>query len=116
MLSSGGRIDHAHHDNLPKLAMEDTISFDEGVARALSLTSEKDTLIIVTADHAHPFTLGSWASLNNSILGEHLKILVAVNLGRYYCTLTSWRCTRGQVSRKNRLPVQNRVTLSWWVS
>lgn len=69
LLAEGGRIDHAHHANTPKHALEDTLAFDEAVTRALQLTSDRDTLIIVTADHAHPFTLGSWASLNTSVLG-----------------------------------------------
>ena len=71
---SGGRIDHGHHANKPKHALEDTIAFDEAVTKAMELTSDRDTLIIVTADHAHPFTLGSYSSLNTSVLGKRIKI------------------------------------------
>jgi alkaline phosphatase len=50
--------------------MEDTLTFDEAVLKATEITDDEDTLIIVVADHAHPFTMGSWTSLNTPILGK----------------------------------------------
>lgn len=40
------------------------------VEKALEMTDEKDTLIIVTADHSHVFTMGGYNSINNDILGK----------------------------------------------
>ena len=67
--TTGARIDLAHHDNLPKKAFEETLMLDAAVQKAMSMTSEDDTLIIVTADHAHVFTAGGYTQRGNPILG-----------------------------------------------
>ena len=36
-----------------KMAMEETLSLEEAVEVAMSLTKREETLIIVTADHSH---------------------------------------------------------------
>ncbi len=53
LLVEGGKIDVAHHDNLAKLALDDFVAFDNAVGKAQAITSSKDTLITVTADHSH---------------------------------------------------------------
>ncbi|KAK4318054.1 hypothetical protein Pmani_010929 [Petrolisthes manimaculis] len=53
-----GRIDHAHHHNNGRRALEEIGALDESVQSALNLTSTKDTLIVLTADHSHVFTFG----------------------------------------------------------
>ena len=65
----GGRIDHAHHAGNARRALVDTIELSNAVRRAMALTSEQDTLIIVTADHSHTFTIAGYPHRGNPILG-----------------------------------------------
>ena len=46
---------HGHYMNF-KAALDELASFDDAVAKAVSMTDPKDTLIVVTADHSH-FTI-----------------------------------------------------------
>lgn len=57
----GGRIDQAHHDNKARMALDETIEFSKAIAAARELTSEEDTLLVVTADHSHVFTYSGYA-------------------------------------------------------
>lgn len=72
----GARIDHAHHNNEAKFALGETLSFESAVNEAVRMTSEEDTLIIVTADHSHPFNIAGYSYRGNDILGtsRHLSI------------------------------------------
>ncbi|KAG6453207.1 hypothetical protein O3G_MSEX008029 [Manduca sexta] len=65
----GGRIDHAHHDNYPHLALDETIEMSKAVARAAELLDEEDSLIVVTADHAHVMSLNGYSPRGQDILG-----------------------------------------------
>lgn len=56
----GGRIDHALHDNLAHIALEETAEFSRTVALATQMLSTNDTLFVVTADHAHTLSLGGY--------------------------------------------------------
>lgn len=69
-LSAGGRIDHGHHDSTAYLALTEAVSFDDAINRASQLTSEKDTLTLVTADHSHVFTFGAYPLRGSSIFGR----------------------------------------------
>ena len=69
---AGGRIDHAHHDIVAKHALAEVVAFNEAVALANAMTDEQDTLIVVTADHSHTFTMGGYPSRGNDILGTML--------------------------------------------
>ncbi len=69
LMVEGGRIDHAHHGVNAARALDDTLAFDEAVARALEMTSADDTLVIVTADHSHVFTISGYPTRGNPILG-----------------------------------------------
>lgn len=64
----GGRIDHAHHENLARKALDETIEFHEAVKTAVKMTDEDDTLIVVTSDHAHTMTLNGYPNRGNNIL------------------------------------------------
>lgn len=65
----GGRIDHAHHAGNAKRALLDTIEFAKAIKKAYEITNPKDTLILVTADHSHVFTIGGYPHRGNNILG-----------------------------------------------
>uniref|UniRef100_G3TRJ8 Alkaline phosphatase n=1 Tax=Loxodonta africana TaxID=9785 RepID=G3TRJ8_LOXAF len=65
----GGRIDHGHHASNAYMALTEAVMFDIAIERAGQLTSEKDTLTLVTADHSHVFSFGGYTLRGSSILG-----------------------------------------------
>ncbi len=70
LMVEAGRIDHAHHAGNAYRALNDTIALSEAVTMAKKMTDERDTLIVVTADHSHVFTLAGYPSRGNPILGK----------------------------------------------
>ncbi|KAM4042554.1 alkaline phosphatase-like [Anomaloglossus baeobatrachus] len=66
----GGRIDHGHHDSNAKNSLTEAVEFDKAIQVAGKLTSESETLTVVTADHSHVFTFGGYTDRGNSILGQ----------------------------------------------
>ena len=70
LIAEGGRIDHAHHSSNAYRALTDTIALDAAVATALEATDPGNTLILVTADHSHTFTIGGYPRRGNPILGK----------------------------------------------
>lgn len=90
LMVESGRIDHAHHDGNAARALEDTLAFDKAIRYALENTDPKDTLIIVTADHAHTMILNGYAERGNPILGlskENGKLNKDTE-GKNYTTIT----------------------------
>ncbi|XP_063410420.1 alkaline phosphatase-like [Mytilus trossulus] len=69
LLVEGGKIDWAHHFGEAELALSETIAMADAVAVADKLTSDQDTLIIVTADHAHTMSIVGYPDRGNPILG-----------------------------------------------
>jgi alkaline phosphatase len=69
LMVEGGRIDHGHHVGNAYRALVDTIEFSRAVALAVEVTSSDDTLIIVTADHGHVFSIAGYPTRGNDILG-----------------------------------------------
>lgn len=65
-----GRIDHGHHAGNAFRALGDTVELSNAVRRATELTRAEDTLIIVTADHSHTFTISGYPHRGNPILGK----------------------------------------------
>lgn len=49
---------------------------EKAVAEAVRMTDEKETLILVTADHSHVFTVGGYPARGNDILGRFFILLV----------------------------------------
>lgn len=69
LMVEGGRIDHAHHAGNAYRALTDTIAFSDAVRAAAKMTSDRDTLILVTADHSHTLTISGYPARGNPILG-----------------------------------------------
>jgi alkaline phosphatase len=69
MMVEGGRIDHGHHAGNAYRALTDTIALSDAVQTAMSMTNPEETLIIVTADHSHVFTIAGYPQRGNPILG-----------------------------------------------
>lgn len=65
----GGKIDLAHHDNLIRKSLDETEEFSFAIELARRMTNEDDTLIVVTADHAHTLTYNGYAPRGNDIMG-----------------------------------------------
>lgn len=65
-----GRIDHAHHAGNAYRALTDAIALSDAVKAAQAATDPRDTLIIVTADHSHTFTIAGYPERGNPILGK----------------------------------------------
>jgi len=70
LMVEAGRIDHAHHAGNAYRALTDTIALSEAVKVARAMTRERETLIIVTADHSHTLTIAGYPSRGNPILGK----------------------------------------------
>lgn len=63
------RIDMAHHETRARQAIDETAEFSRAIDMARRLTNESDTLIVVTADHAHVMTYNGYPLRGNDILG-----------------------------------------------
>ena len=86
-LLTGGRIDHGHHENVAYWALTEAVMFDNAIAKASQLTSEADTLTLVTADHSHVFTFGGYPLRGTSIFGK--PRIVASSCPKLCCTKCS---------------------------
>jgi alkaline phosphatase len=65
-----GRIDHGHHAGSAYIALHEAIEFSNAVQVAIDSTNPNDTLILVTADHGHVFTIAGYPKRGNPILGK----------------------------------------------
>ena len=74
LMVEAGRIDHGHHANSAFAALSDTVELSHAVQAALDATSRDDTLIIVTADHSHTFTMAGYPKRGNPILGKVVNV------------------------------------------
>lgn len=79
LMVEAGRIDHAHHAGNAARALKDTQALSEAVAKARAMTSEKDTLIIVTADHGHTIAFAGYPKRGSPILGLATSTLEDAN-------------------------------------
>ncbi|BFZ22884.1 hypothetical protein BsWGS_25923 [Bradybaena similaris] len=69
LLVEGGKIDHGHHDSLAHYALSELVAMAEAVDVARKLTDDKETLIVVTADHSHVMDIAGYATRGTPILG-----------------------------------------------
>jgi len=69
LMAEAGKIDHAHHSSNAYRALYEFLELDKAIGVAKNMTSEDDTLIIVTGDHGHTFNFGGYAGRGNDIFG-----------------------------------------------
>ncbi|XP_076176953.1 alkaline phosphatase 4-like [Ptiloglossa arizonensis] len=69
LMVESGKIDIAHHKNYAKLALREVSELEDAVQAALVQLNLDETLIIVTADHSHAFTMNGYPLRGNEILG-----------------------------------------------
>ncbi len=69
LLVEGGRIDHGHHGGNAYRALHETRALARAVEAALGMVAP-DTLLLVTADHSHAFTIAGYPPRGNPILGK----------------------------------------------
>ncbi|XP_011496782.1 PREDICTED: alkaline phosphatase 4-like [Ceratosolen solmsi marchali] len=69
LMVEGGKIDLAHHQNLARMALREVSELDDAVSTAMQNVNLDETLIIVTADHSHAFTMNGYPERGNDILG-----------------------------------------------
>jgi len=74
LMVESGRIDHGHHAGSAYNALTDTIVFSDAIKKAVEMTDMSDTLIIVTADHGHVFTIAGYPKRGNPILGKVVSV------------------------------------------
>lgn len=60
LLVESGRIDHGHHETRARLALEETVHFQEVIEYVRSKVDESETLIVVTADHSHTMSISGY--------------------------------------------------------
>ena len=70
LMVEGGRIDHASHAGNAFRALTEAIEFSNAVKTAIEKINREETLIIVTADHSHVFTMAGYPTRGNNILGK----------------------------------------------
>lgn len=70
LMLEAGRIDHGHHAGNAYSALHDTIMLSDAVEAIKRSVNLEETLIIVTADHSHVFTIAGYPKRGNPILGK----------------------------------------------
>ncbi|MEE4110896.1 MAG: alkaline phosphatase, partial [Halieaceae bacterium] len=70
LMVEAGRIDHAHHAGNAYNALYDTMEFSDAIEAAVAMVDPEETLIVVTADHSHVFTMAGYPRRGNPILGK----------------------------------------------
>ncbi|XP_078373755.1 alkaline phosphatase-like isoform X2 [Oculina patagonica] len=69
LLVEGGRIDHGHHGGKAVRALNDAVAMAKACGKAADMTDRDETLLIVTADHSHVFTMAGYPKRGNPIFG-----------------------------------------------
>lgn len=74
LMVESGRIDHGHHAGSAYNALTEAIEFSNAIQVAIDNTNTDDTLILVTADHSHVFTIAGYPKRGNPILGKVVSV------------------------------------------
>jgi alkaline phosphatase len=83
LVVEGGRIDHGHHAGNAYRALDETIAFSNAVRAARAATAGTDTLVLVTADHAHTLVFSGYSRRGNDILGKAVGSVREENTAEY---------------------------------
>lgn len=91
LVVEAGRIDHAHHAGNAYRALSETVALSDAVKATLAKVNLEDTLVIVTADHSHSFTISGYPARGNPILGKVVapgaSVTTKAEDGKPYTTL-----------------------------
>ena len=105
LMVEGGRIDHAHHEGNAFRALSDAVAFNDAIKAALEKVSTDDTLIVVTADHSHAFTINGYPKRDNPLMGIVVGVDGKATLGedgKPYTTLSYANGPGGSKEPKER--------------
>ena len=69
LMVEGSRIDMAHHETWANRALNEVMEFDETIEAVLDRIDTEETLVIVTADHSHTFSLSGYSDRGSDIRG-----------------------------------------------
>ncbi len=90
LMVEAGKIDHGHHAGNARRALQDTVALNDALKAAMDAVDLRDTLIVVTSDHSHTFTMSGYPQRGNPILGSVIdqsgKPILAQD-GKGYTTL-----------------------------
>lgn len=113
-----GRVDHANHDGNLHRTVTDGVAFAEAVAKVQELIDPQETLLIVTADHAHAIAYNGYCGRGTPITGlcygidpagtAHNGELQLADDGRPY-TVASYLNGSGSILKKE--PIPSEVTI-----
>lgn len=71
LMVEGAKIDKAHHKNYALRALHETAEFDKSIKESLETLENShlsnDTLVIVTADHGHTFSLSNYGDRSDDV-------------------------------------------------
>ena len=96
-------------------ALEETIDFDEAIEMVINMVNLDETLIIVTADHSHTFTISGYSDRGSDIRGLASRTL---DDGLPYSILSYangpsfnnfYYAQNGQVKRKNLSKIRLKI-------
>ncbi len=68
-MGDSGRVDDGHHAGQAGYALEEAVELARAIQWAIENTDPAETLIMVTADHSHVFTIAGYPRRGNDILG-----------------------------------------------
>ncbi|XP_002159471.2 alkaline phosphatase isoform X1 [Hydra vulgaris] len=102
LLVEGGRIDHGHHDNKAFHALHDAVELNHAVQKAKDITDPNETLLIVTADHSHVFTLGGYQSRGNPIFNLVNREDFIAQDNKTYSTLAYLNGPGAEINKERR--------------
>uniref|UniRef100_A0A1L8DMY4 Alkaline phosphatase n=2 Tax=Nyssomyia neivai TaxID=330878 RepID=A0A1L8DMY4_9DIPT len=95
----GGKIDVAHHESWTRRALDETLEFSNAIQLARDMTSDQDTLIVVSADHGHTMTYAGYPARGADILG----IAQNSNIDRMPMSILSYANGQGYYNTYNEL-------------